>query len=54
MLPDDVKAMAVPVLAHRIALRSVQRMRADAAEHVIQSILAAVPVPADAPLVSRS
>ncbi|SEM86331.1 MoxR family ATPase [Paenibacillus sp. OV219] len=54
VLPDDVKAMAVPVLAHRIALRSVQRMRADAAEHVIQAILAAVPVPADAPLVSRS
>ncbi|AZN41921.1 AAA family ATPase [Paenibacillus albus] len=54
VLPDDVKAMAVPVLAHRIALRSVQRMRPDAAEHVIQAILAAVPVPADAPLVSRS
>ncbi|REE80109.1 MoxR-like ATPase [Paenibacillus taihuensis] len=54
VLPDDVKVMVVPVLAHRIALRSVQRMRADAAEQVIQSILAAVPVPADAPLVSRS
>ncbi|MBM7563311.1 AAA family ATPase [Paenibacillus sacheonensis] len=54
VLPDDVKAMAVPVLAHRISLRSVQRMRADAAEHIVQSILAAIPVPADAPLISRA
>ncbi|WP_308634273.1 AAA family ATPase [Paenibacillus silvisoli] len=54
VLPDDVKAMAVPVLAHRIALRSVQRMRPEAAEHVIGSILASVPVPADPPLVGRT
>ncbi|NBD23428.1 AAA family ATPase [Paenibacillus glycinis] len=54
VLPDDVKAMAVPVLAHRIALRSVQRMRADAAENVIGGILASIPVPADAPLISRA
>ncbi|MBO7745991.1 MoxR family ATPase [Paenibacillus sp. MWE-103] len=54
VLPDDVKAMAVPVLAHRISLRSVQRMRADAAEHVVAGILSTVPVPADAPLVGRA
>ncbi|SDX78512.1 MoxR family ATPase [Paenibacillus sp. CF384] len=54
VLPDDVKAMAVPVLAHRIALRSVQRMRPEAAEQVIGSILASVSVPADSPLVGRT
>ncbi|RAP78267.1 AAA family ATPase [Paenibacillus montanisoli] len=54
VLPDDVKAMAFPVLAHRIALRSVQRMRPEAAEQVIGGILASVPVPADPPLVGRA
>ncbi|MFC4809562.1 AAA family ATPase [Paenibacillus sp. GCM10023250] len=54
VLPDDVKAIAVPVLAHRISLRSVQRMRADAAEQIIAGILSTVPVPADAPLVGRA
>ncbi|CAH1203457.1 hypothetical protein PAECIP111893_01972 [Paenibacillus plantiphilus] len=49
--PDDVKAMAVPVLAHRIALRSSQRLRPDAAENVIESVLRSVVVPADSPLV---
>ena len=34
--------------------RSVQRMRADAAENVIRRILASIPVPADAPLISRA
>lgn len=49
--PDDVKAMAVPVLAHRIALRSSQRLRPDAAENVLESVLRSVVVPADSPLV---
>ncbi|WP_219837472.1 MoxR family ATPase [Paenibacillus sp. R14(2021)] len=53
VLPDDVKALAIPVLAHRIALRSVGRMRQDAAEGIVASILASVSVPADAPLISR-
>ncbi|QHW34559.1 MoxR family ATPase [Paenibacillus rhizovicinus] len=54
VLPDDVKAMAVPVLAHRISLRSVQRMRPEAAENVIHSILSSISVPADEPLISRA
>ncbi|MFD0710761.1 AAA family ATPase [Paenibacillus sp. GCM10027626] len=51
--PDDIKAMAVPVLAHRMALRSSQRLREHAAEQVIQSLLGQIPVPADRPLMSR-
>ncbi|QHT61627.1 MoxR family ATPase [Paenibacillus lycopersici] len=54
VLPDDIKAMAVPVLAHRVALRSLQRLRPEAAENVIQSILSTIPVPADEPLISRA
>lgn len=43
--PDEVKAMALPVLRHRIVLRpelELEGMRADA---VIDSVLATVPVP---------
>jgi MoxR-like ATPase len=46
IVPDDVKAVAVPVLAHRLALRPelwVQRVQA---EDVVRECLAAVPVPA--------
>jgi MoxR-like ATPase len=54
VLPDDVKAMAAPVLAHRIALRSAQRLRPDAAEGVVDSIIRAVAVPSDTPLMTKS
>jgi MoxR-like ATPase len=45
VLPDDVKAVAVPALAHRLVLRPelwVQRLRAEA---VVEECLATVPVP---------
>ncbi len=46
VIPDDVKAIAPPALAHRLALRPdlwVQRIEP---EDVVQECLAAVPVPA--------
>jgi MoxR-like ATPase len=46
VVPDDVKGVAVPALAHRLALAPelwVQRVRA---EDVVEECLAAVPVPA--------
>ncbi len=46
VVPDDVKAVAVPALAHRLALRPelwVQRVQA---EDVVGELLATVPVPA--------
>ncbi len=46
VVPDDVKAVAVPALAHRLALRPelwVQRVQA---EDVVRELLATVPVPA--------
>jgi MoxR-like ATPase len=45
VVPDDVKAVAVPALAHRLILRPelwVQRVRA---EQVVEECLASVPAP---------
>jgi MoxR-like ATPase len=49
VVPDDVKAVAVPALAHRLALRPelwVQRVQPEA---VVRECLASVPVPATDP-----
>lgn len=45
--PDDVKTMAAPVLAHRLALRGMHRGTA-ATEHVIHQVLQQVTVPTEA------
>ncbi|MCZ8513489.1 MoxR family ATPase [Paenibacillus filicis] len=47
--PDDIKAMASPVLAHRLVLKSSLRSRSEAAEHIIGRIVQEVPVPAEEP-----
>ena len=43
--PDDVKAMAEPVLAHRLILTSSARLRGILPEQVISGILNSLPVP---------
>ena len=45
VLPDDIKQLAVPVLAHRLILRPESRLRKLAVPEVLQSILNHVPVP---------
>lgn len=48
VIPDDVKKLAVPLLAHRIQLKSsvvFQENRAEEAERVIQQIVDTIPVP---------
>ena len=45
-LPDDVKTLAVPVLAHRLILREEERLRGETPGRVLQQILHEVPVPA--------
>ncbi len=45
VLPDDVKALAMPVLAHRLIINPAARLREVTAERIIQEILLAVPVP---------
>ena len=43
--PDDVKALAVPVLAHRLIVASNARLRGRTASQIVRDILAEVPVP---------
>ncbi|MDK1476931.1 MoxR family ATPase [Streptomyces sp. 549] len=45
VIPDDVKALALPTLRHRIRLRPEAEMEGVTADSVINSILAHVPVP---------
>jgi MoxR-like ATPases len=50
--PDDVKAMAKPVLAHRLSLRGMQRSHKHA-EDIIEDIIRQTAVPAEAGIASR-
>jgi MoxR-like ATPase len=43
--PDDVKALALPALRHRVALRPEAEMDGVAVDDILRSILATVPVP---------
>jgi len=45
VLPDDIKEMALPALAHRVILSPRARLRELSAEHVVQEILESLPVP---------
>ena len=45
VLPEDVKAMAGPVLAHRIRLNLQASMKNYSAGQILQSVLSKVPVP---------
>jgi len=47
VLPDDIKEMAVPVLAHRLLLKTRLRASEGQEEAVLGRILANVPVPAE-------
>ncbi len=46
VIPDDVKRLAVPVLAHRLVVRGLYG-KADAAQQIITKILTEVPVPTE-------
>ena len=46
VLPDDVKSLTTPVLAHRLILRDEERLRGETQEHLLEEILGKVPVPA--------
>jgi len=45
VLPDDVKAIAVPALAHRLVLRPELWVQRVSAEDVVREVLASVPTP---------
>jgi MoxR-like ATPase len=46
VLPDDIKSLAVSVLAHRLILREEERLRGETPEHFLEEIVNQVPVPA--------
>ena len=48
VIPDDVKELAVPVLAHRILLRTISYQMT--AERFVQELLDQTPVPTEKPL----
>jgi MoxR-like ATPase len=47
VLPDDIKALAVPVLSHRIILKTEARLKGRTEEDLLREVLESVPVPAE-------
>ena len=45
LLPDDIKAAALPVLRHRVLLKAEADMEGLTADQVIRQVLDSVPVP---------
>ena len=45
--PDDVKKMAVPVLAHRLVVKNASRLKSGQAEKVMENVVAGVAVPTE-------
>ena len=45
VLPDDIKSLSVPVLAHRLLLKEEERLRGETQASVIEGILHQTPVP---------
>jgi MoxR-like ATPase len=48
VIPDDIKAMAIPVLAHRVILRPEHRTRGTTSQSCLAEILQKIPVPVSA------
>ena len=48
ILPDDVKYLARPVLAHRLILKEEGRLRGESTDHLIGELIGRIPVPAAA------
>ncbi len=46
ILPDDIKHLAIPLLAHRLILREEDRLRGGTPDDFIREIMDQVPVPA--------
>lgn len=49
VVPDDIRAVAAPVLAHRLVLGAEAELNATSAEEVVADVLHSVPVPAARP-----
>lgn len=47
VIPDDVKYLAVPALAHRLIAKTEARLRGHSTETIVQDIVASLPVPVE-------
>ncbi|WP_211746714.1 MoxR family ATPase [Paenibacillus sp. Marseille-Q4541] len=47
VLPDDIKALALPVLSHRLVFHQRSRQQEGKAEALLQSIIEQIPVPSE-------
>jgi MoxR-like ATPase len=47
IIPDDVTSIAVPVLCHRIILKTEARLKGRTEEDLLRAVLDAVPVPSE-------
>ena len=47
VIPDDVKYLAVPALAHRIIAKTEARLRGQSLEAIVSEVVSAVPVPVE-------
>jgi len=45
VLPDDIKALVIPTLSHRVILGPAARLRDLSSENVLQDVMSKVPVP---------
>ncbi len=45
VIPDDIKTLMIPVLAHRVLLSPEAQMRGTSAEEVLENLLGRIPVP---------
>jgi MoxR-like ATPase len=48
VLPDEIKYLARPVLAHRLILKEEQRLQGESADRIIEELIGRIPVPAAA------
>jgi MoxR-like ATPase len=54
VLPDDIKALVNPVIAHRLIVRSESMMRGRKAENILADLLKTLDVPNDAVIAKKS
>jgi MoxR-like ATPase len=45
-LPDDIKSLVIPALAHRLILKEQNRLRGESSEQLLEGIIDQIPVPA--------
>ncbi len=47
VIPDDVKYLAVPALAHRLVAKREARLRGKSLENIVSEVVASIPVPVE-------